>query len=209
MTILILFLIWVVCAYWCIFLHWNGKMILWSLAQLAVKLLSFYLSLIPQLVCQPVLTKSQVSEHGFQTLIACVQHLFCHYIEQLIIICLCSKFQHSWKSLPFMICWLCRDMLPQGSDSAASTSHCRLISYALCRAHKKKVFWHLTDFFWYVWKTPSKSWFVTGGETNTDRWPTGSAQKGGLGSFVRFCSWRKTWVKLALDSWQQWSLARQ
>jgi len=42
--------------------------------------------------------------------------------------------------------------------------------------------------------TPSGSWTVTGGETNTDRWPAGSTQKGGLGSLTRFCSWGEAWV---------------
>lgn len=47
--------------------------------------------------------------------------------------------------------------------------------------------------FCYVWKASSRSWTVAGGETNPDRWATGFAEEGGLGSLVGFCSWRKAW----------------
>jgi hypothetical protein len=57
-----------------------------------------------------------------------------------------------------------------------------------------------TDLFLLHMKKPNMPLSVTGGETNADRWPTGSAKKSGFGSFTRFCSWGKTWVKLTLES---------
>jgi hypothetical protein len=131
MTVLILFWSGVVWAYWCIFLH-HPLVTVRACCEIIFFFDHWYHS---WYVSPSSLANSQVCEHGFQTLILCVALLFCHYMEQLIIFCLYSS--ELWI-LPFMICWLCRDMLLQGSYLAVSTSHFGFISYDLGQVHKKE-----------------------------------------------------------------------